>query len=67
MAWGGWLGVETPGEELSVTTAPVPGRSQGFCLTAGDFPGRPFEDPFNPLTDSVLVVAFFGLLRRQKL
>lgn len=38
-----------------------------FCLTAGDFPRRPLEDPFNPLTDFVIIVAFFGLLRRQKL
>ena len=38
-----------------------------FCLTAGDFPRRPLEDPFNPLTGSVIAVTFFGLLRRQKL
>lgn len=40
----------------------VRGSLRGL-LMAGDFPRRPFEDPFNPLTDSVLAVAFSGLLR----
>lgn len=38
-----------------------------FCLSAGDFLRRPLEDPFNPLTDSVITVASSRLLRRQEL
>lgn len=49
-------------------TSACPGQVSGkFGLTAGDFPRRPLEDPFNPLTDSIIAVTFFGLLRRQKL
>lgn len=38
-----------------------------FCLTAGDFPRRPFDDSFNPYPDSVITVVFRGLCRRQGL
>lgn len=43
------------------------GVSGKFCLTAGDFPRRPFDDSFNPLPDSDVTVVFRGLYRRQRL
>lgn len=73
--WGRSLDVETTrrGAEFDsrvrlgeVSTCPRQDWGK-FCLTAGDFPRRPLEDPFNPLTGSVIAVAFFGLLRRQEL
>jgi hypothetical protein len=38
-----------------------------FCLTAGDFPRRPFDDSFNPLPDSDIAEVFCRLYRRQGL
>lgn len=38
-----------------------------FCLTAGEFPRRPFDDSFNPLPDSNITVVLLGLCRRQGL